>query len=79
MCQCQLFVGRLGRVAEMVLQELKVGWGGGGEGGLVQLAEGGSCRNVMVLSWLTPTNNEGVCVRARAYVCARMVCFQATN
>jgi hypothetical protein len=33
--------------------------GGSGGHGLVQLAEGGSCRNVMVLSWLTPTNNEG--------------------
>lgn len=33
-------------------------------GSLVQLAEGGSRRNVMVLSWLTPVNNEG------AFVCA---------
>lgn len=35
-----------------------------GEAGMVQLAEGGSRRNVMVLSWLTPVNNEG------AFVCA---------
>mmetsp|Transcript_16485 Transcript_16485/g.26446 ORF Transcript_16485/g.26446 Transcript_16485/m.26446 type:complete len:433 (+) Transcript_16485:3-1301(+) len=50
-----------GKKGEEVKEELATT---GNDKGLIQLAEGGSSRNVMVLSWLTPTNNEG------AFICA---------